>query len=321
MDWSTRSITTVDGLRLAVYEAGPTDPDAARGPNDPPVVVMVHGYPEQHAVWDLVAADLATGHRVVAYDVRGAGGSQLPFDIRGWRMERLLDDLALVIDTALDSEGEQTDGAVHLVGHDWGSIQGWSFVLHPDHHRRVASFTSMCGPALVHVDRRVRRWFAEGASGWAAAARQAVSSAYIAFFQTPVAPWAWRRVLGPRWPQMVRREPVICDERWPAPTVGQDASDGVWLYRAHRRAMLPPFRSDRLPPAMPTTPVPVRLLVATDDPNITTGLVDGLDELAEDCVRIETDGGHWLPRSRPQVVIDAVRAATGRPSGPGAGDD
>ena len=42
---------------------------------------------------------------------------------------------------------------VHLVGHDWGSIQAWAAVTDPSLGDRFASFTSMSGPSLDHVGR------------------------------------------------------------------------------------------------------------------------------------------------------------------------
>nr|WP_309239886.1 alpha/beta fold hydrolase [Actinomadura sp. J1-007] len=58
-----------DGARLAVREYGP-----AGGP----VLVLVHGYPDEQSVWEPVAGILAARFRVVTYDVRGAGGSSRP---------------------------------------------------------------------------------------------------------------------------------------------------------------------------------------------------------------------------------------------------
>ena len=48
------------------------------GPEDAPVVVLVHGYPDNRSVWDLVVDDLEHDHRVATYDVRGAGESTAP---------------------------------------------------------------------------------------------------------------------------------------------------------------------------------------------------------------------------------------------------
>lgn len=290
--WQRHDLRASDGVILATYEAGPTHA---------PKVVFVHGYPDHHTLWDLVAAELVADHHLVAYDVRGSGASEVPHDRSGWDMAQLLADLEQVIRQSAGG------GPVHLVGHDWGSIQGWGFVLHPQRRDLVASFTSLSGPALQHVERRIRRWLKAGPRGWAAALRQSVSSTYISLFQTPLAPWLWRRVLGPRWPRLMARQGARCDVRWPGPGIAEDAANGVELYRAQRRALLPPFRTDRLPPATVPTAVPVRLLVAVDDQPVGRALIEGLDSFSADCRRQELTGGHWLARSRPVEVAQAIR--------------
>lgn len=66
-----------DGLDLAVYE---------RGDSAAPAIVLVHGYPDSHAVWDLVAAELSSRYHVVTYDVRGADDSDTPRSREGYRL-------------------------------------------------------------------------------------------------------------------------------------------------------------------------------------------------------------------------------------------
>ena len=50
------------------------------GPADAPVLVFVHGYPDNHRVWDRLVTELAAHYRCVRYDVRGAGESSRPTD-------------------------------------------------------------------------------------------------------------------------------------------------------------------------------------------------------------------------------------------------
>ena len=49
-----------------------------RGGAGPPVLLL-HGYPQTHAMWHLVAPQLAGDHTVVAADLRGYGDSSKPF--------------------------------------------------------------------------------------------------------------------------------------------------------------------------------------------------------------------------------------------------
>jgi len=141
---------------------------AATAWGDPaqPVVVLVHGYPDNSHVWHGVAQALAGRFRVVAYDVRGAGASDVPADMVDYRLERLADDFIAVVDAV------SPDRPVHLVGHDWGSIQGWEFVTDPRLYGRIASFTSCSGPCLDHAARALR----EPPRHWGATLRQALAS-------------------------------------------------------------------------------------------------------------------------------------------------
>ena len=59
-----RFVESSDGVRIAVYEQG--NPDG-------PTVVLVHGWPNSHVMWDGVVPMLADRFRIVAYDNRGAG--------------------------------------------------------------------------------------------------------------------------------------------------------------------------------------------------------------------------------------------------------
>jgi pimeloyl-ACP methyl ester carboxylesterase len=120
-------VTTGDGARLAVTDAGP----AAGAPGTPPVV-LAHCWTGSRAVWALVARRLvAAGHRVVLYDQRGHGASTTGSDPVS--VDRLGDDLAAVVE-ALDLR----DAVV--AGHSMGGMTTMAFACrHPDVRReRVA---------------------------------------------------------------------------------------------------------------------------------------------------------------------------------------
>src|SRR5689334_4986478 len=94
-----REVVAPDGVRLAVYESGPAGA---------PTVVAVHGYPDNHSLWDDIVDLLVPQFRVVTYDVRGAGASDKPGDRRAYRMNRLVEDLRAVLDET------SPDRPVHL---------------------------------------------------------------------------------------------------------------------------------------------------------------------------------------------------------------
>ncbi|MDH6125566.1 alpha/beta hydrolase [Kitasatospora sp. GP82] len=89
----------------------------AYGPEGAPLVVLAHGWTCSIAFWAPVIHQLTAGHRVVAYDQRGHGRSDIPATATGYSTAKLADDLEAVL-TRLVPAGER---AV-LAGHSMGGI-------------------------------------------------------------------------------------------------------------------------------------------------------------------------------------------------------
>src|SRR5262245_38702826 len=154
-------ITSTDGVRLAVHESG--DRSA-------PTVLCVHGYPDSSAVWDGVAAELAGRYHVVRYDVRGAGASDRPWARSAYRIDQLVADPV------------SPHAPVHLLGHDWGSVQCWSAVSDERLAERIASFTSVSGPDLDQAAAWMRSALRPGDAKLRHVVRQLLESNYILLF-------------------------------------------------------------------------------------------------------------------------------------------
>jgi NAD(P)-dependent dehydrogenase (short-subunit alcohol dehydrogenase family)/pimeloyl-ACP methyl ester carboxylesterase len=269
----TSEVTTADGVRLRMYESGRSGA---------PTVVCVHGYPDDHTVWAGVAAELAQRYHVVSYDVRGAGESGKPRNRQAYRLDQLAQDLAAVIDAV------SPDRRVHLLAHDWGAIQAWHAVTGEWLRDRVSSYTSISGPCLDHADHwfraRLRRPTPRALRELAS---QLVSSWYTAFFQLPLLPeLAWRTGLAQR--VLALKEPTS------TPTVS-DAVCGLQLYRAN---MLPRLEQ----PGARTTDIPVQVLSPQRDPFVSVALQTDISQWVPNLAVRVLPGGHWLPRTRPQVV-------------------
>ena len=274
---SVRRVIASDGVSLAVQEHG----EAAE-----PTLVAVHGYPDNHTVWDDVVAELSQRYHVVTYDVRGAGGSGQPEQRSGYRLDQLADDLAHVLDAV--SPGRP----VHLLAHDWGSIQCWHAVTDERLAGRIASYTSISGPCLDHVGqwmrsrarrptpRRLRELAVQGAA-----------SGYIGLFQIPGLPEAlWRTGLLPKAIKLIGRGDAGMTE----PNLS-DALRGLELYREN---MLPRLRH----PAQRSTAVPIQVLVPTRDAFVTAPMQSDVAAWTSEPRLRLIPAGHWLPRSRPKVV-------------------
>jgi pimeloyl-ACP methyl ester carboxylesterase len=262
-----------------------------------PTVVLLHGFPDTSAVWAPVARSLSANFHVVAYDVRGAGRSDVPRTRRGYALSLLIDDLTAVVDAT------SPDAGVHLVAHDWGSIQGWEAVTTKGLDDRVASYTSISGPPIEHAALWARRHRSLRPPDLRLTLRQARHSWYIAYFHLPVAPELMMRNqrAAALWASRLHRvERVPTDDEWPAPTFDADFAHGVNLYRAN---MLPRMRH----PAVRHTDVAVQLIVPTRDRYIMPELLDGIEDWTSCLWRRPVDAGHWLIRSDPDVVAKWVR--------------
>jgi NAD(P)-dependent dehydrogenase (short-subunit alcohol dehydrogenase family)/pimeloyl-ACP methyl ester carboxylesterase len=310
-----RFVAGSGGVRLCVAEyesgGGGADGDADGSAEDSrPVVVLVHGYPDSKEVWSGVAEQLADRFHVVLYDVRGHGRSGAPARLKGgFTLEKLTEDFLAVADAV------SPDRPVHLVGHDWGSVQGWEFATVDATEGRIASFTSISGPSLDHfglwIRRRVRRPTPRRA---AQVLGQGAKSWYVYALHTPVLPeLAWRGVLGRQWPKMLARAEKVPSDGYPTASLPQDAARGAWLYRDNVRRRLGSPRPDAY------ARVPVQLVTPTQDAFLSERLYDDLDRWVQELTRRTLPAKHWVPRSRPDQlarwITDFVTGVEGRDSG------
>ena len=145
-----RFVDSSDGVRIAVYEEG--NPDG-------PTVVLVHGWPDSHVLWDGVVPLLADRFRIIRYDNRGVGKSSVPKAVSAYTMASYADDFAAVIDALAPGE------PVHVLAHDWGSAGTWEYLSRPGASDHVASFTSVSGPSADHLVTYLRHLAAHGHIG------------------------------------------------------------------------------------------------------------------------------------------------------------
>ena len=260
---------------------------------DKPVLVLVHGYPDNRSMWAPVAQALAKDFVVIAYDVRGAGGSFRPKSRRDYRLSQLCQDFTAVIDAL------SPHAPVHLAAHDWGSVQSWEFATDARLRGRILSFTSCSGPCLDHMGHWVRQqWRRPGLSGWPALARQLLKSWYVFFFHLPVLPeLLWYAVSGPAWPLIMRT--IERTQLAPRPTQSADGAHGVNLYRAN-------VWSAMVRPRQRVAHCRVQVLVPVHDHFLSPGLSEGLQQWAPRLQRQLLQAGHWLPLAQPERFAKAI---------------
>jgi NAD(P)-dependent dehydrogenase (short-subunit alcohol dehydrogenase family)/pimeloyl-ACP methyl ester carboxylesterase len=286
MTMEPAQFVTAGNVELAVYAWG--TPAAGT-----PTVVLVHGYPDAASVWAATAERLAATHHVVAYDVRGAGRSTRPDHTAAYDLQHLVDDLAAVIDAVSPQR------PVHLVGHDWGSIQSWEAVTTASLRGRIASYTTISGPSLDHAGYWLLQRMKSGSpEKLSQVARQAAHSWYIGMFHLPaLAPAMWKLGGDQLWPAVLKSVEGIRAEA--SATQSRDGEHGVKLYRANVRKRV-------LKPGERRTDLPVQLIFPMRDRFMVAEIWDDLPQWAPKLWRRDVDAGHWLQVSHPQLLADHI---------------
>ena len=275
-------ITASDGVQLATF---------CYGDRNKPALVLVHGYPDQHQVWQRVIAHLTAQFFIIAYDVRGAGLSDHPRAITAYTLQQLSRDLKSVADQILGSR------PFHLAAHDWGSIQSWESVTDPQFAGRILSFSTISGPCLDHAALMLRQVGRKSPFGLA---KLLSKSWYIGVFHLPfIAPLFWKNYSADKWQQhLVKLEnhaDIPID-----PNVTHDGEHGIKLYRAN-------FIPRMINPRQRHAQCPVQAIVLKRDEFVSPDYVQGMRPWVKSLSVTELDSNHWALLSQPQQV--AMRIA------------
>jgi len=128
------------------------------GKGDP--VLLLHGYPETHAMWHKVAPQLARDYTVVCADLRGYGDSSKPKglpDHSNYSKRAMANDMVEVM-RALGHE------RFHVVGHDRGGRVAHRMAR--DHGARVQSLTVLDISPTLKMYRSTTMQFAKAYYHW-----------------------------------------------------------------------------------------------------------------------------------------------------------
>lgn len=274
----SQSITATDGVTLVAYTAG----DSQK-----PALVFVHGYPDNHHIWLPLMQHIVKDHFIVAYDVRGAGRSDVPQHVSQYQLAQLSDDLWQVTQHILG------DKPFHVIGHDWGSIQTWESACQERFRDKMRSFTSISGPCLDHVGHLVK----DPEVSLLKKANQLMRSWYIYAFQLPVIPHIlWRR-LAPQWHRV---------SKLPQDTLRlDDAIHGMNLYKAN-------IAQRQIKPRDMHTVCPVHVIILTEDSFVTPVLYEDVEKWGADLTRDELALTHWSIYTHPEQVAQCILAYLAR---------
>jgi len=284
-----RFVDSSAGVRIAIYEQG--------SPDGPPLV-LVHGWPDSHVLWDGVVPLLADRFRIIRYDNRGVGQSSVPKPVSAYTMACYADDFTAVIDAVAPGE------PVHVLAHDWGSAGMWEYLSRPGASDHVASFTSVSGPSRDHVNRfiigslkrpyRPRR-FLQGLS-------QLLRFSYMGLFSVPVvAPLLVRAFVADGLSRMLTiRDGIPADQLHHSDTYRTDAANSLKVYPANYFATMRSARTDHY------VDVPVQLIVNSKDPHVRPHVYDETKNWVPRLWRRDIKAGHWAPMSHPHVLAQSV---------------
>jgi NAD(P)-dependent dehydrogenase (short-subunit alcohol dehydrogenase family)/pimeloyl-ACP methyl ester carboxylesterase len=284
---AARYVDSSEGVRIATYEEG--NPDG-------PTLVLTHGWPDSHALWDGVVPLLTAKFRIIRYDNRGVGQSSAPKAVRSYTMERFADDFAAVI--AELSQGQP----VHVLGHDWGSVAIWEYLSRPGADDRVASFTSVAGPSTDHYAGFLRSRLAQPYRPirFARALGLAARMSYWIPFSVPLLAPAVMRAGFARRIQALDTPHSPHGGPYRADTFDVDAANSLKIYRANAIRSITRVRRDHY------VSVPVQIICADRDPAVRGHGYDDEARWVPRLWRRDLSSGHWVPMSHPQMLAQSV---------------
>jgi len=269
-----RTIAT-NGIRLHAVEAGP---------EDGPLLIFLHGFPELWYGWRHQIAPFAeAGFRVLAPDQRGYNTSDKPKGVRAYGRDALARDILGLIDEA----GREK---AYLAGHDWGGVVAWWLGMkHPDRIERLAILN------CPHPEVMKRHLLGNP--------RQLQRSWYMFFFQLPRLPErALKKDDSKNLVKMLRRTSnrAFTDE-------DLDVYREAWSQPGALTAMVNWYRAGlRIRPSPPPSPrvtVPTLLIWGTKDRALGEELAQPSIDMCDHgrLARIE-EATHWLQHEEPERV-------------------
>lgn len=280
------------------------------GPEDAPMALCLHGFPDTAYGWRKLAPYLIeAGYRVVAPFMRGYVPSALPAD-GSYHVGALMDDALRVREAAGPSDRDL------LIGHDWGAIAAAGIAAMPANPFRSTTVMSVPLSAALRVGGKD----AERGRLMARIPAQVLRSWYIFYFQLPylpegsarwIVPLLWRR-WSPGYPaaEDIRHvdAAIGVPERWRA---------ALGPYRAlvrnsrtpERYAALQEYWTSAARPAGP-----LLYLHGEADGCMTADFTHWVDKVvpAGSRTAIVENAGHFLQLEQPQRVAELVVDFAGR---------
>lgn len=120
-------------------------------------VLLLHGYPQTHVAWRLIAPTLARSHTVIVPDLPGYGDSRTRNDQPRWTKRRVASALVELM-------GRLGHERFTVIGHDRGARAGYRLAL--DHPQCVAAYASLTVIPTLDAFASIDKRFALNAWHW-----------------------------------------------------------------------------------------------------------------------------------------------------------
>lgn len=142
---------------------------AVCGPEDGPLVILLHGFPEYWYGWKNQIDELVKqGYRVMVPDQRGYNLSSKLYGAENYTINDLRDDIVGLIEQSKKQKA-------FVIGHDWGGAVAWQLAAtRPELVEKMIAINIPHPQAMSNV-------MMKNPVQW-------VESAYMAYFQLPVLP-------------------------------------------------------------------------------------------------------------------------------------
>ena len=260
------------------------------GPEDGPLVVLLHGFPEFWYGWHRQIKPLAdAGYRVIVPDQRGYNRSDNPDGVASYHIETLAADVVGLLDAA-----DRKTAAV--AGHDWGAAVAWWLAL--SYPERIESLTAVNVPHPTVMETTLRNSLSQLRKSW-----------YMFAFQLPALPEAISTANNCR---VLRRGLTNSSRPGTFSATDLERYRAAWQQPDALTAMINWYRAmGRYRPQPPRQQVSVPTLVMwgqQDEFLASTMAEESLDYCDDAELVTFPSATHWVLHEEPEETADALLA-------------
>ena len=268
-----------NGIKIHLMEAGP---------QDGPIIMFLHGFPEFWYAWRKQIGYFADkGYLVVVPDQRGYNLSDKPEGIASYKADELAKDAVGIIDFYGRDQ-------IYLVGHDWGaSVSWWIALKYPARIKRLV-IMNIPHPKIMNANLLTNP-------------KQMQNSWYMFFFQLPNAPEKLGSANNFEWPLS-----VLAETSKPSTFKSEEleeyrkayAQPGAFSAMVNwYRAML---QCRNEPPESFRVIMPLLILWGVEDVNILQEQAEQSLEYCDEARLVKFDCTHWIQHEEPDRVNQMI---------------